>query len=103
MQKPLEKPFWKEGRFYTFESTPDGPGDPTMKATITVPGAHSALELLLSVADIPLIGAPFGENEMEKAKEIGELLVIKFWPSDQAVKAIVALMAQDEIGEEGPE
>ena len=87
---------WTEGRFYTLTSKPDDPGDPIIKATITQPGSNSAIELLIAVADFPLIGAPFNENEMEKAKEIGEFIVNRFWPSEEAVQAIVMVIAANE-------
>lgn len=93
---------WKQGSFYTLESQPGCTGGPVMRATITQPAATCAIELLISVADFPLIGAPFEENEMDKAKEIGEMLVERFWPSEEAVQAITFAGAMsDEQIEEG--
>jgi hypothetical protein len=98
---------WTEGRFYTLVSKQGDPGDPVIKATITQPGSNSAIELLIAVADFPLIGAPFSEDEMEKAKEIGSFIVDRFWPSEEAVRAIVMVIAETEREpvnyEEGPE
>jgi hypothetical protein len=90
------KPRWEPGSFYVLEGKPDEPGDPVMQAVITKPGATSSIELVVKMADIPIIGAAYNEDEMEKAKEAGEMIVDRFWPSDEALKAILAAKIKEE-------
>lgn len=93
---------WKPGNFYVLEGKPDAPGDPVLQAVITQPGPDSAIELVVKIADIPLIGAPFNEDEMEKAKSAGEMIVARFWPSDEALSAMIKVVVEAEgLGDPG--
>jgi hypothetical protein len=89
---------WQQKDFsvFTLDGEPDTPGDPVLQAVITKPGVDCGISLDVNVADFPFIGASYKDDELEKAMADGQLVVEKFWPSQEAATAMLKLAAEAE-------